>query len=406
MAMTEEQTFLDKIDAEISAERDNLIAFCGRLVREPSESPPGATLGVAKVVQAYLGEHGVASEVVACDPNAPNLVAHLGEGAGRHVVYNAHMDTMRPGDESRWSVPILELTRKDGRLYGLGMGNMKGGLAAMCLATAVLARHRKELPGRLTMTAVCDEVMFGDRGAVHLLAARPDVHGDYMISGEGPGFMNMAPAEKGLLWLDVETTGDGGHSSRAMNGETAVGKLVALLTRADALNDVYAEIPAEINGVTGGPENTGLRLSFSAGVVRADGVRSLIATSARAEIDVRLPPGITGKEIEQRVREFGTTNGISVRAVKSWDASWTSLSNPVVTEMMAAATTVRGKRPDMVVRLPGSDARRWRDLGVPSVCYGPQPTLSAGVDDYAEEQAVLDCARVYARAALRLMKHG
>ena len=36
MAMTEEQTFLDKIDAEISAERDNLIAFCGRLVREPS----------------------------------------------------------------------------------------------------------------------------------------------------------------------------------------------------------------------------------------------------------------------------------------------------------------------------------------------------------------------------------
>jgi len=43
---------------------------------------------------------------------------------------------------------------------------------------------------------------------------------------------------------------------------------------------------------------------------------------------------------------------------------------------------------------------------VPSVCYGPQPTLSAGVDDYAEEQAVLDCARVYARAALRLMKHG
>jgi succinyl-diaminopimelate desuccinylase len=42
-------------------------------------------------------------------------------------------------------------------------------------------------------------------------------------------------------------------------------------------------------------------------------------------------------------------------------------------------------------------------LGVPAVCYGPQPLLSAGVDDYANEQDVVDCARVYARACLRLM---
>jgi succinyl-diaminopimelate desuccinylase len=55
------------------------------------------------------------------------------------------------------------------------------------------------------------------------------------------------------------------------------------------------------------------------------------------------------------------------------------------------------------VRLPGSDARRWRDLGVPSVCYGPQPMLSAGIDDYANEQDVVDCAKIYARTALRLM---
>jgi succinyl-diaminopimelate desuccinylase len=54
--------------------------------------------------------------------------------------------------------------------------------------------------------------------------------------------------------------------------------------------------------------------------------------------------------------------------------------------------------------LPGSDARRWRELGVPAVCYGPQPTLSAGVDDYANEQDVVDCAKIYARTALALMR--
>ena len=71
--------------------------------------------------------------------------------------------------------------------------------------------------------------------------------------------------------------------------------------------------------------------------------------------------------------------------------------------LAAAARTCAAREPPFVVRLPGSDARRWRDLGVPAVCYGPQPTLSAGVDDYVNEQDVVDCAKVYARTALALM---
>jgi succinyl-diaminopimelate desuccinylase len=117
-----------------------------------------------------------------------------------------------------------------------------------------------------------------------------------------------------------------------------------------------------------------------------------------------LPPGVTGAEIERRVRAAaGSDPAISVKAVKFWDANWTSLSDPLVRELADAVTAVRGHKPEFVVRLPGSDARRWRDLGVPAACYGPQPLLSAGVDDYANEQDVLDCARVYARACLRLM---
>ena len=120
------------------------------------------------------------------DPDAPNLVGHVGEKRGRHVVFNAHMDTMQPGDESRWSVPALKLTRKDGRLYGLRMGNMKGALAAMCVASVVLARHRSVMPGYFTMTAVCDEVMFGERGAVHLLKMRDDVGETSSSVARGP----------------------------------------------------------------------------------------------------------------------------------------------------------------------------------------------------------------------------
>src|SRR5262249_34186562 len=131
---------------------------------------------------------------------------------------------------------------------------------------------------------------------------------------------------------------------------------------------------------------------------------SLIATRARAEIDVRLPPGISSTSIAARVRELAEGDpGVVIREIKAWDANWTPLDNPVVVELARAAEQVRGNRPNFVVRLPGSDARRWRELGVPATCYGPQPTLSAGVDDYCNEQDVVDCAKVYARAAVALM---
>jgi succinyl-diaminopimelate desuccinylase len=360
---------------------------------------------VADVVRAYLSDHGIGIETITADDEAPNVVGRIdGSTGGRHIVFNAHMDTMEAGDEAAWTVPILRLTRRDGRLYGLGMGNMKGALAAMCVATVILKRHSNAWKGRLTMTAVSDEVMFGERGTVFLLREKPAVAGDFLISGEGPGFMHLAVAEKGLLWLDVEACSTGGHASRASRGETAVMKLAAFLARVDAMNEMYATLPRELAGVSGGEGNLGLRLSLNAGTLLAGTVRSQVATRAQAKIDIRLPPGISAQACEMMIRERVDGDNIDITVAKAWDANWTALDNPLVVELAAAAAAVRGAAPSLVVRLPGSDARRWRDLGVPAVCYGPQPTLSAGVDDYANEQDVVDCAKIYARTTLALMR--
>jgi succinyl-diaminopimelate desuccinylase len=394
------------VDREIDAAREELVDLCGHLVAAPSINPPGRTAEVADVVRRYLAEHQVATELVTADGEAPNVIAQVDAGRARpHVVLNAHMDTMEAGEESAWTVPVMSLTRRDGRLHGLGMGNMKGALAALCLATAVLNRHRGAWRGRLSLTAVSDEVMFGDRGTVLLLRKRPDLAGDYLICGEGPGCMGFAVAEKGLLWLDIESRAPGGHASRALAGETAVMKLAALLARLDTLNETYAAVPPELAGVTGGDGNLGLRLSLNAGTIAAGTVRSQIAPRARAQLDLRLPPGITVQDCERRVRELCAGEpDLRVEVVKAWDASWIALDHPLAQALAAAAHAVRGAPPSFVVRLPGSDARRWRDLGVPAVCYGPQPTLSAGIDDYANEQDVVDCAKIYARTALAMFE--
>ncbi|MDW7554604.1 M20 family peptidase (plasmid) [Azospirillum brasilense] len=397
-----------EILAEIDARREELVDLCAMLVAAPSMNPPGITAQVAEIVEAYLVGQALEPEYVSIDPEAPNVVATVkGALPGPHGIFNAHMDTMQPGDENAWTVPILSLTRKHARLYGLGMGNLKGGLAAMCIGTAVLNKFRHQLAGSVSLTAVSDEVMFGTRGTEYLLRARPDLAGDYMISAEGPGSMGFAIAEKGLLWVDVEVRAEGGHSSRAQTGKTSVAQLAAFISRIDRFNDEVADLPEELSGVQAGEGGYGLRLSANVGTLDAGPVRSLMAPTARAGIDLRVPPGMTIEALQQRIEVIAADfPGLHVSFPKGWNPSWAPIDAPLVRELAAAAAETRGVATVNVVRLPGSDARHWRDRGVVAVCYGPQPALSAGVDDYANEQDVVDCAKIYVLSALRMSRRG
>ena len=121
---------------------------------------------------------------IAADAEAPNVVATLdGIAAGRHVVFNAHMDRMEAGDEAAWSVPLVSSTRRaTGACTGSGMGNMKRCAGGDVCRSRRAQSARLAWAGRRSLTAVSDEVMFGDRGTVFLLRRRPDLAGDFLRS--------------------------------------------------------------------------------------------------------------------------------------------------------------------------------------------------------------------------------
>lgn len=388
--------------AELDGRRDELMDLCAALVAAPSVTPPGDTRGVADVLTDYLGAQGLDVDQISRDDDKPNLLARCeGRPGGRHLVWNGHMDTMEPGDESSWTVPVYELTRSAGRLYGLGMGNMKGAVAAMAVALGVLARHRDEWTGTLTVTFVSDEVCFGDAGSAHLLEARPDLAADGLLSGEGPGWMRLALAEKGMVWLRLSARDRGGHASGAQRGATAVVRLAAALVALDSLNDHVTSPPVDLAALLDGADTAGLRLSINAGTVAAGTVPNQIARHAEAVIDVRLPPGVTMADVDRLATDTVPASlRVEIETVKGWEANWTGVHDPLAQMVQRAATAVRGRPATAAVRLPASDASRWRALGVPAVCYGPQPTASAGVNDYAEEADVLDCAKIYALTVL------
>src|SRR4029079_7152634 len=112
--MSDIDNVINAICTDIDAARGELVDLCARLVAAPSVNPPGRTAETAAVVRDYLSGHGGAMETVKADDEAPNLVGEVdGNSSGRHVVFNAHMDTLEAGDESSASVPAVK-TGKDG----------------------------------------------------------------------------------------------------------------------------------------------------------------------------------------------------------------------------------------------------------------------------------------------------
>ena len=389
----------------VDARREALVSLCARLVEAESVNPPGETRRAVAVLEDFLSGEGVAFERITGVAEKPNLVAGIDSSApGRHLVFNGHLDTIPPGDPAAWSVPVHALTRKEGRLYGHGMGNMKGAVAGLALASACLARNRQYWRGRLSFTAVADETVFGPDGAEYLLRARPDLRGDAVLCGEGPGEMGLALAEKGRLWIELRAGGGSGQGMLAVRGSTPAAVLAAALAEIDTWNDLRSTPPEEVACLAEHAGEHGLRLSANIGILEGGRFASQTAPQARAEVDFRLPPGLPLSELKKRLDALCARHRrLAWRQVKGWEANWSGLGSPVVAAVATAAARVRGVPAKPVVRLPASDASRWRGLGVPGICYGPQPTLAAGIDDYAEEQDVIDCAKVYALAALEFL---
>lgn len=394
-----------QIQAQVEERREQIVALCAELVSARSVNPDGDTRQVAEVVGRALARAGVEARQARQADSMPCVLATVDSGKpGPHLVLNVHMDTMPPGDASRWSVPIFELTRRDGRLYGLGMGNMKGAVAAMVHAVELLNEHRDQWQGSVTFTAVSDEVVFGDNGAAFLLQQFPEVSGDGLLCGEGPGFRRLGIGEKGVLWLELTAEGEPGHSSSVRRGRSASARLAAVVGQVDGLNGLRVIAPSDLQDRFACETDPGFELTANVGTLNAGSFIGQVATDGKAEIDLRLPPGITTDEAQAMVSDIAeAVGGVRVRRIKGWNPNWTSPADPLTNAWLIAARELGHAEPELAIRLPASDASRWRDRGIPALCFGPQPTLSAGIDDYAEEDEVVNCAALYALTAMSFL---
>ena len=340
-------------------------ALARALVRVDSRNPslvrggPGE-LECVQLLQGVLHAWGFWTEIQDAAVGRPNLFARIGTPrGGRSLMFNGHLDVV--GTEGM-THPPFSADEREGRLYGRGSADMKGGIAAMCAAAWRAAKVGTR--GEILVAAVCDEE-FDSIGTRAMLAR--GIRADGAIVTE-PTRLAIMPAHRGFVWIEVEILGRAAHGSRFDIGVDAIrhaGLLLAELDRIDA--EILPNVTHPLLG----------RGSLHASLIEGGTGLSTYPDRCVLKLERRTIPGEREEdvlaEVEracETVRLRRSTFEATVRLLGAQGPSDVAVNAPIVREL-AHATEGFGE----LVRIEGmsawTDAALLNDAGIPAVCYGP-----------------------------------
>lgn len=389
----------EQLSARARQSRDDLIDCTARLVRAASPNPPGDTRTAADVAGELLSVvPDIELEIGMSEAPICNLIARIkGNGPGKRLIFNGHLDTFPISDEERWTFDPLGGKLADGKLYGRGAADMKGGLACSIHAARLLADAREHWSGEVVLTLAGDEETMGSKGTAWLLERYLHAVGDAMITGDAGSADVLRFGEKGMVWLEIRAEGKAAHGAHVHLGVNAIERLMDAIQRVLALRNMPFELPAEVEKaiaqsasvseqISGKGESDTLRsITVNCGLFRGGVLSNIVAPSAEASVDIRLPAGTRAAEVEQRLAEtLGGLEGVSYTITRRYEPLWSDPDHEIVRHLKRAGLEAIGRAPVANYRVGASDARLYRMRGVPSIVCGPTPYNMGSADEYVD----------------------
>ena len=377
---------------------DELVEVCRQLVRINSVNPPGAESEIAEFVAQYLRKAGLEAEIVQHTLQRASVLARIrGSGELPGVLFSAHLDTVPVGVE-KWNHDPFAGELSEGKIWGRGAADMKGGLAAVMLAAKALAQARLTLRGDVILALTADEEVNG-LGAI-ALSERRDLQPLQAILVAEPSGNEIFIAEKGILWLEIVTRGKTAHGSMPELGRNAVMMMVKLLAELEKLS-----VPFEPHPLLGG---FSLSVNSVSGGIKAN----VVPDYCIATVDMRTVPGQDHADIFRQIEAliadlarrdpefFG-----EAKVINDWPAIVTAADEPVVRRFNDALAAVTGHHSALKgVRYYTDAAALVPALGAPMLICGPgEAGMAHQPEEYVAVDKLVEAARIYTWAAFKLL---
>ncbi|APH72946.1 acetylornithine deacetylase/succinyl-diaminopimelate desuccinylase family protein [Aquibium oceanicum] len=404
----------------IEARTDDLVALTADLIRFPTVNPPGdAYTPCAEFVGERMRRSGFETRFIRGEgtpgdsdryPRTNVVARREGRSPGPTVHFNSHIDVVEAGEG--WTVDPFAGTVRDGKVFGRGACDMKGGLAASIVAVEAFLEVHPDYPGAIEVSGTVDEESGGFGGVAYLaglgLFSKPRV--DHVIIPEPLNKDRICLGHRGVWWAEIETKGTIAHGSMPFLGDSAVRHMGAVLsafeeelfpaldlkqTRTPVVPEGARRSTMNINSIHGGQTE-----DYYPGLPAPnvpDSCRIVIDRRFLLEEDIQNVKGEV-LSILERLKSDRPRFDYAVRDLMEVLPLMTERDAPVAAAVAAGIREVLGKEPDYVVSPGTYDQKHIARIGHLHDCvaYGPgildlahTPNEWVGIADMVESAKVM-----------------
>ena len=404
----------EKLWAAVEDNRENLVEMTQKLVSY--YSPMGSEEKVQNYVSETLKELGLAVDMWEPDMEAlekhptyykarssylgsPNVVGVLkGSGGGKSLILNGHIDVV-PGEPEKWKHGMDSGDLSEGRIYGRGTADMKGGCAANIIALKAILDAGIKLKGDLLIESVVEEET-GGAGTLDTLLR--GYTADAAIFPE-PTDMKIYPVTMGAVWFRITVKGLPAHGALAYMGVSAIEKSVFLLEK---IKEFEAKRAIEKQH----PLYDYMKVPFciNVGKLNAGTWPSIVSSASVMEGRIGLSPQETMQsakaEFEQMIRqvcaedEWLAGNPPQVEWYgPNWNGGGVEADHPIVATVASAYTALKKEAPDIVGAPWPADAIFMTEFGIPAINFGPGEGSEAHqADESISVDHLVECTKILA----------
>ncbi|MBN1260651.1 MAG: YgeY family selenium metabolism-linked hydrolase [Anaerolineae bacterium] len=385
-------------------ERESLLAFLRTIIQTPSL--PGDEGRVAELIMREMQALGFPEVWM---DEAGNVIGSIGDARGPTLLLNAHMDTVEVPDESQWIVNPWSAEVREGRLYGLGACDMKGGIAAAIYGAAHLLRTGTPLKGQLVVANVSLEEP-AEGTCTRILFEEDKLAANWVVIVE-PSDLQVIRAQRGHVELRLSAKGTSAHSAAPDLGENAIYAASRIVFGLEILAEQLAEDAFLGKGALAVTDIHSRAVSRNAIPERCDliidrrltlGETEALALAEVQRIIAREGVKATVSVIEEDVR---THTGKECRVRRSSPPWALDEHHPLVATMLHAARDV-GLRPALGKWDFATEGAYTAGVAqIPTIGFGPgKPAMAHMCNEYVDLQQVYSAAGAYAALAVRLLR--